>query len=326
MDLKELRETAAGIVSREDVKYLIGWRRGTFGYRVSPCFIEDAAGAEELIFSPLCISNLATYLTLVEKRPVPRGQEPDNRKVAILVKGCDSRAVNQLLVEKGIKREQIVVVGLPCPGMVDWKLLAEKYPETEEPAELSWSGENFMLTAGGQEITVPRAEVLAEKCRLCRHPNPVISDVIVGEQVQPWVPETDNGVAEIEKKSTPEKWAYWEEQFSKCVRCYSCKNACPLCYCEDCILDRLDPIWVNRAVNFSENTAFHLARAFHLAGRCVECGECERVCPAGIPLGKLNRKLAQTVREEYGFEPGLDPEAEPFQASYKPEDPEEFIL
>src|SRR5690554_2661223 len=90
MDLNKLRETAAGIVSRDDVKYLIGWRRGTFGYRVSPCFVEDAAGVEELIFSPLCISNLATYLTLVEKLPVPRGQEPDQRKVALLVKGCDS--------------------------------------------------------------------------------------------------------------------------------------------------------------------------------------------------------------------------------------------
>ena len=150
MDLNKLRETAAGIVSREDVKYLIGWRRGTFGYRVSPYFIEDAAGVEELIFSPLCISNLATYLTLVERLPVPRGQQPDERKVALLVKGCDSRAVNQLLVEKGINRDRVIVVGLPCPGMVDWKLLAEKYPETEAPVEMRWQGDDFLLVHNGR--------------------------------------------------------------------------------------------------------------------------------------------------------------------------------
>jgi len=65
---------------------------------------------------------------------------------------------------------------------------------------------------------VPRAEALAEKCRLCRHPNPLISDVTVGEPVQPWAPAEDSGVAEVEAKSTPERWAYWEEQFSKCIR------------------------------------------------------------------------------------------------------------
>ena len=251
MDLDKLRKTAAEVVSRDDVKYLIGWRRGTFGYRVAPHFIEDAAGVDELIFSPLCIANLANYLTLTEKLPVPRGQEADTRKVALLVKGCDSRAVAQLIVEKGIKREDVVVIGMPCPGMIDWKLLAERYPETDVAAEIGWKGEDFLLVRGEEEITIPRAEVLAEKCRLCRHPNPVLSDITIGEAVEPWAVAEDSGVAEIEAKETAERWDYWEEQFSKCIRCYSCRNACPLCYCEDCILDRLDPIWVNRAVNFS---------------------------------------------------------------------------
>ncbi len=326
MEINELRQTAAEILSRDDVKYLFGWQQGSFGYRVSPVLIKEAAGAEKLIFSPLCTSNLAAYLIKTEKLPLPRGQEPDNRKIALMVKGCDSRAVVQLLVEKGVERDQLIILGCPCPGVVDLHRLQEKYPEPAAPAEMTWQKGDFLLRTNGQKILIPREEVLAEKCRLCRYPNPVISDLTIGETVESWESAIDQGVEELEKTGLDQRWDFWEKEFSNCLRCYACRQACPLCYCEDCILDRLNPTWISRAVNFSENTAFNLARAFHLAGRCVECGECERVCPARIPLGRLNRKLSREVRQKFGYEAGVDPEAKPFLAAFRPDDPEEFIL
>jgi ferredoxin len=326
VDIRNLRERVKEIVARDDVKYVIGYEKGTYGFKAAPSFAFTAEDADKFIFSPLCVHNLVGYYMLEEKLPLGKNEEEDPRKVGIMVKGCDSKAIVQILQEKGMTQENIVIIGIPCTGVIDPKKIAAKFPNQVEGVDIEEDGDYFVFNINGKTHKIPKEEVVFDKCIHCENPNPVIYDVLIGDEVEVKGKEDYENVKIFEEKPLEEKWEYWKNHFERCIRCYACREVCPLCYCEECMVDHLSPQWVRRSVDLSENTAWNILRAYHLAGRCIGCGECERVCPMDIPLMELNKKLEKDVKELFEYKAGLDPNAEPLLAMFKPDDSEEFII
>jgi len=208
-------------------------------------------------------------------------------KIAVVAKGCDSRSIVTLLKEKQLDRNQLVILGVGCDGV-------------KEQGRLS------------------------DSCATCAYPNPVVCDEMVGDKVAERESAADP-LAEFEKLAPEERWQALAEEVSRCIRCYACRQVCPNCYCPTCFVDAGSPQWVGKTTAGSDNMMFHLMRAMHMAGRCVECGACSRGCPMGIDLMKFNRKVAKTVKDRFGAVAGLNPDEPPALAAFDPNDKQEFI-
>lgn len=332
---QKLRKEVKNLLQQKEIRYVIGWKPGSYGLRISPAFVDDIKDVDNLIWSPFCINSLAVYPTMEEKLPLPRGVEEDTRKVVVMVKGCDSRGLVQMFVEKGYPRERMYVIGLPCTGQIQPEKilpLLEKNGITKDvkivDLEVLDFEDKFKIKAEGKEFEIPKLEVIYDKCLECKYPNPIIYDNLLTGQVEPRgkLGEGYERIVELASMTNDERWAFWAEKFDRCIRCYACRNICPVCYCKECLTDKWEPDWIRKSKNLTENTMFHIMRAFHLAGRCISCHECERACPVGIPLLDLYKKIEKEVLDKFDYEPGTDPDAKSLLTTFNPEDPGEFIL
>jgi len=293
-DVKEMREIARALLAEGDVRVIIGWEAARRGAR--PVFVTDPAEADRLIFDARCVHNLVTYLNPRRDHVAELG------KIGLIVKGCDVKAVAGLLREAQLTRDDVVLIGVRCGGVLE---------ENEMPAAVTLTRDN-----------------VAPRCYGCDNREPTLFDHLVGEpQPEPPRPAQtiDERIAALEDRPLEERWAFWTEQFSKCVRCYACRQVCPLCVCERCVADKTRPRWIEPSPHARGNLSWNVTRALHLAGRCVGCGECERFCPVGIPLSLMNRELQQIVAERYGYTVGDDPEQAAPIGDYRLDDEQEFI-
>ncbi len=208
---------------------------------------ENIDDVEKLVIDENRYPVAQVLLTIARKHP--------EATLGIVVRGCDERAVIELIRNEQLKKEQIVLFGVPCD---------------------------------------------AKMAEACKCPQPYPNEVVEGEKTAP-VPDTE-AMAELEGLSEEEKLRFWLGQFSKCVKCYGCRNICPVCFCDSCALD--DTELVQAGFVPPEIPIFHLIKAFHMAERCIDCGLCEEVCPANIPLRKLCRKVREIMGDKFDFLPG----------------------
>ncbi|PID73848.1 MAG: 4Fe-4S ferredoxin [Desulfobacterales bacterium] len=295
-----------------DLDVVIGWEKGYDAVHATPLFIRAPEDLDRLMLGPLCIHNLATYL------PGLKG-----KKIGVVVKGCDSRAVIELMQEGLIKREDLTIFGVSCDGVVSLQKMKNIIPEFGciSAVETGTDGSIAVTLPSGVQ-TVPLADVRAEKCDNCRYPDALEYDHFIGEvQNRPDVPAVHPSQEEFETWSDDERFAFWKHEMARCVRCYACRNACPMCVCRDhCIATTRDPQWLSQENSAAENWMFQMIHVMHLTGRCVECGECERACPMDIPLMLLRRRMNQGVREVFDYEAGLDAHATPPLMTFKVEE------
>jgi ferredoxin len=160
-----------------------------------------------------------------------------------------------------------------------------------------------------------------------------VRDFATLQEAQSWIAEQplqleaqdERRLQEIAQMSMDQRWEFWQEELSRCFKCYACRAACPMCYCSRCTVECNQPQWIPVASHQLGNFEWHMARAMHLAGRCVSCGACGKACPLDIPIHLLTMKVEEDIHQEFGIRAGVGT-AEHALSTYRPDDKENFII
>ncbi len=284
-----IREKAASLLRDGTVTRVLAWKRGELGYDVTPAVFTSEDQLSELVYNGFCGANMSKYTVKLSH---------GEGKTAVFLKPCDTYSFNQLLCEHRIIRDNVYVVGIPCDGMLDEGKMKHLVPELLGAEE---DGETVHLTTYDDVLTTPRTELLLERCENCKSRRHVVYDELLGEDGEVLDSHRFDEVERLEAMTPDERYAFWQGELSRCIRCNACRNVCPACICEKCVFDNPESGVENKAAaNSFEEKLFHVIRAFHVAGRCTDCGECSRVCPQNIPLHLLNRKFISDINRLYG--------------------------
>jgi len=297
----QLIERAKALLAEGKVQRVVGWRKGLFDEDITPSTFTTAEDLEKnFVFNKNCVANLSKYLvkitreievkksttrmnnTMAKQRDPNAAESPiPQETVLVFLKPNDTYSFTQLLKENRITRDDVYVIGVPCQDSID------------DPKHVCAN------CVGKKHVTYDELLGVDESAEA---ENAAVANTARFDQVE-----------KLEAMTEAERYEFWRGEMSRCIRCNACRNVCPACTCEKCVFDN-NNLYTSQKVaqtSFEENL-FHIIRAWHVAGRCTDCGECSRVCPQGIPLHLLNRKFIKDIDELYGtYQAGSDMETKP---------------
>ncbi len=285
---------ATELLQNGTVNRVLGWKKGEMCFDVSPAVFYSVEDLKNFVYNGFCGANLSKYLVSESK---------NEGKILVFLKPCDTYSFNQLIKEHRINKDNVYVVGIECQGKFDVEKFHKQGVEFIDGIE-----ENTKTVKVNGEKEIERNEVKLEKCLVCNKKHVAYDELIVINEKEPANVDRFDMVKKLESMTSDERFAFWKEQLSKCIRCNACRNVCPACTCIKCVFDNQDSGVESKAnANSFEEKMFHIIRAFHVAGRCTDCGECSRVCPEHIPLHLLNRKFISDIDKFYGeYQAGED--------------------
>ena len=293
--MQELIKRITELLESGEVQRVVGWKKGDLGYNPEPAYFESAEALKDFVYDGFCGANLSKYMI---KACDLEG------KTLVLLKPCDTYSFNQLIKEHRISRDKIYVIGVGCKGKLDIekiKAMGIKGITAISGVEITDACDTINIETVYGNKTVAYKDAMLERCHVCKGKQHKVSDEIFFESAETDDGDRFAGVDYIESLSPEEKFEFFKKELSKCIRCNACRNVCPACSCRKCVFDstKFD---ADRKANVDpfEESMFHIIRAFHVAGRCTDCGECSRVCPQGIPLHLFNRKFIKDINEFYG--------------------------
>ena len=318
-----IRQVAKSLLSEDKIQAILGFEESTLPFKWSVIIIRKVEDIDRLIWNESVILNLTSFLPKFNKE----------EKIGIFLRNCEIKTFNVLLDENQIKRDNFLIIGVPCQfGKLDIIKLQNQMGGKEI---LSYQIENeeIILQGRNKKVSLPIKENLSGTCFYCKEKAPTseMADILIDFPETGEVPfysaaEAFTDVIDFEKLNAEERWDYIVKELEKCNRCYACRNACSLCYCEVCFVDENQPQWFSKLVNLPETVLYHLTRALHLAGRCIDCGTCTSVCPEGVDIHVIYKKLQQAVKERWGYQAGVKIDNKNPLGTYSLDDPQEFIV
>jgi len=313
---QRLRKEARILLEQGKVDYIVGFEPGSLKFTTTPLITRDKDDTGRLVVNEFIANNLANFLIELKGR------------VGIVAKGCDSRSIVSLIQDNKVAREDVVILGVPCPGIIDLRKIEKLVgKDSDELDSIIREGDKVKVGVGGKISEFSVTEVLFDNCLGCELPTPKEYDILLGEPISPASQKAASQakIEQLQKMTPQERWGFWKRELSRCTRCYACRNICPACYCQRCFVEESEPQWVSPSPRWQDNLLFQVVRNLHVAGRCTDCGECERACPVNIPLRSLTKKMYDIVGELFQFKSGMDKDAAPLMTHYEQQEAEEFI-